>query len=260
MVARRPRPPSQPRGRHYLRSRALAEDLVRRARISADDLVFEIGAGGGLLTQALADRGARVLAVETDPRAVKGLTHRFHDSETVRVMPGDACKVALPQEPFRAFGNIPFHITTALLRRLLDDPGSPLERADLVLPRGVARKRGRARGNLLAVSWAPWWEFRILRGLPGACFRPAPDVAAAFVAITRRNPSLLGLDDRRGFRTLVSRGFNRANLPVRRFLKGEMPARRLKQALREAGAPPDARPTDLSAQEWITIYRFWRSQ
>jgi 23S rRNA (adenine-N6)-dimethyltransferase len=190
---------------------------------------------------------------------VRRLNRRFQDSEMVRVTAGDACKVALPEEPFRAFGNIPFHITTALLRRLLDDPGSPLERADLVLPRGVARKRGRARGNLLAVSWAPWWEFRILRGLPGDCFRPAPDVAAAFVAITRRSPPLLGLDHQRGFRTFVSRGFNRANLPVRRSLKGEMPPRRLKQALRAAGAPPHARPTDLGARDWVTIYGFWRA-
>lgn len=258
MVTRRPRPPSRPRGRHYLRSRALAEDLVRRAHISAGDLVVEIGAGGGLLTQALADRGARVLAVETDHRAVGRLNRRFHDSEMVRVIPGDVLKIPWPDELFRAFGNIPFHITTAILRRLLDDPAGPLERADLVMPQRVAIKRGRARGNLLAVSWGPWWEFRILRRLPGTSFRPVPEVTAALVAISRRSPPLLGMDHWSRFRDLVRLGFNRANLPVRRSLAGHMPPRTLKQALRGAGASPHARPTDLSARDWVTIYRFWR--
>ncbi|HXH96655.1 MAG TPA: rRNA adenine N-6-methyltransferase family protein, partial [Gaiellaceae bacterium] len=53
-----------PRGRHFLRSRAFAEELVRSSGVEAGTLVLDLGAGGGILTRALADRGARVLAVE----------------------------------------------------------------------------------------------------------------------------------------------------------------------------------------------------
>ena len=79
---------------------------------------MEIGAGRGALTAALAERARAVIAIEVDPRFARGLRSMFAGDPVVRIVEGDARSWPLPREPFRAFGNVPFAITTDLLRRL----------------------------------------------------------------------------------------------------------------------------------------------
>ena len=92
-MAGRASPQARPRGRHFLRSRAFADELVRDARIAPGSLVLDLGAGGGVLTRALADARARVRAVELDPAALQQLRVRFGDDPRVEVVEGDATVV-----------------------------------------------------------------------------------------------------------------------------------------------------------------------
>ena len=126
-------------GQHLLRSDVLAAELVANAGIGPGDLVLEIGAGRGRLTLPLADAARRVVAVEIDAAFVSGLRQLFSGREHVQVVPSDFLKLPSPREPFRAFGNVPFALTTPILRRLLDDPTSGLSRADLILQYEAAR-------------------------------------------------------------------------------------------------------------------------
>lgn len=77
-------------GHHLLRSRTVAAELVRDARIASSDLVWEIGAGSGRLTAPLAERAGHVVAVERDPVLAQELRRRFAGSRTVEVVEGDA--------------------------------------------------------------------------------------------------------------------------------------------------------------------------
>ena len=105
---------------------------------------------------------------------------------------GDVLSLALPAEPFRLWGSLPFGRTTDILRRLLDDPASALQRADVIVQWEVARKRAASPpATLLSTAWAPWWELRLTRRIPAAAFRPVPRVDAGLLAITRRDPPLL---------------------------------------------------------------------
>jgi 23S rRNA (adenine-N6)-dimethyltransferase len=123
-------------GQHFLAGGRLAAELVERAGVGPADLVVEIGAGTGVLTRALARRAGRVLAIEYDPRLAARLRDRLAAHDHVKVVTGDALRLPLPRRPFRVVANPPFGSTAALLRRLLDDPRSPLQRADLILQEG----------------------------------------------------------------------------------------------------------------------------
>jgi 23S rRNA (adenine-N6)-dimethyltransferase len=159
---------------------------VADAGIEPNECVVDLGAGSGQLTAALARRAAHVLAVEVDPQLVARLAGRFATTSNVSVHHADGLEFPLPATPFRVFANPPWNLTSAILHRLLDDPGSALTRADLVLQWQVARAR--AEGNdLLGATWAPRWEFRRARRIPAAFFRPAPSVDAAVLTITRRS-------------------------------------------------------------------------
>jgi 23S rRNA (adenine-N6)-dimethyltransferase len=134
-------------GQHFLKSPELAASLVQQIHVASLDLVVEVGAGNGILTEELAGLAAKVVAVEVDPTLAISLIKRFSNSGKVVVVAGDFFDLPLPADLFRVFGNIPFGSTTRLLRHLLDPPVTGLVRADLVVQHGAAIKRTR-RGNL----------------------------------------------------------------------------------------------------------------
>ncbi|HEX2234687.1 MAG TPA: rRNA adenine N-6-methyltransferase family protein, partial [Actinomycetota bacterium] len=152
-------------------------------------------AGAGALTIPLARAGARVIAIECDPVWVRRLTQRVARlglEGEVRVRAGDLRDVDLPAQPFRVVSSPPFHLTTTVLRRLLDDPARGPYRVDLVVQWEVARKRAELPPrSLLSTAWAPWWEFELVRRIPRGAFRPTPGVDAAWLAIRKRRQPLL---------------------------------------------------------------------
>jgi 23S rRNA (adenine-N6)-dimethyltransferase len=180
-------------GQNFLHAE-LADTLVADAACRPGDLVVEIGPGRGSCTFALARRGVQVIALEKDPAWADALRRevRRRGLDNVSVVRGDALEVALPRRPFRVFGSLPFGATTAILRRLLGDPGGPLRRADVVVQWEVARKRAATPpSTALSTAWAPWWTFELGRRIPARAFRPVPRVDAAMLHVARRHPPIL---------------------------------------------------------------------
>ncbi|HKP19406.1 MAG TPA: 23S ribosomal RNA methyltransferase Erm [Gaiellaceae bacterium] len=182
------------RSQNFLASSAVAAQLVRDANVGRCDLVVEIGAGSGVLTSELARRARSVRAIEVDPAWAARLRERFALHRNVEVVEDDALRTPLPGEPFRVVANIPFGATSALMRRLLDDPRTPLTRADLLLQWEVARKRAGRPRTAMSASWSPWWSFRLGRRVPRTAFRPRPAVDAGVLVVERRRTPLLPVE------------------------------------------------------------------
>lgn len=164
------------------------------AAIVPGELVVEIGAGSGACTFALTRRDARVVALEKDPHWAGHLRRevRRRGATNVSVLCRDALDYRMPARPFRVLGSVPFGATTALLRHLLDDPRTGLERADLVVQWEVACKRAASPPTtLLSTAWAPWWVFEVGRRIPARAFRPVPGVDGGVLRVRRRTPPLL---------------------------------------------------------------------
>jgi 23S rRNA (adenine-N6)-dimethyltransferase len=232
--------PTRARSRHFLRTSALAAEFVRDACVGPDDLVVDLGAGSGRLTAELARVARRVIAVELDP----GLAARLHGRwGNVDVVAGDATQVPLPCEPFRVVANLPFDRTTDILRRLLDDPRTPLVRADLVVAWGVVQKRVLPWPSTLnGVLWAAWYEASATRRLPRRAFEPPPSVDAGVLVYARRAVPLVPEPEWRRYRGFVATAF-------RRGLRAVATPR----ALRRMGIE-GAAPRELDAYQWAALY------
>ncbi len=151
-----------------------AARVVAAAGVRPGDLVLDIGAGEGALTAHLVRAGARVVAVELNPRRAGVLRERFPG---VTVVHADATSVRLPGRPFRVVASPPYGISSSLLQTLLA-PGSRLVAADLVLQRAVVRKyaSGATRRFSLTVGLT----------LPRRAFLPPPHVDSAVLVVRRR--------------------------------------------------------------------------
>jgi 23S rRNA (adenine-N6)-dimethyltransferase len=246
-VARRSSPSgSRAHGRHFLRSRRLVEALVADAGIGAGDLVLDLGAGAGALTRELARRTDRVRAIELDAELADGLRRRF-DGTRVSVVQGDATRLRWPREPFKVVANVPFDRTTAILRRLLDDPAVPLVAAELVVEWDVAVKRAAVWPSTFAGAyWGAWYRFALVRRLPRCAFAPEPSVDAGVLRIERRPEPLVPEREHAAYRAFVKRGFATGRPAVPPLL--------FKRLGRDLGFAPSAGARDLDPRHWAALY------
>jgi len=235
-AARRPYPRSQ----HFLRRPDLAARIVAEAGVCAEHLVLDVGAGTGRLTAELAKAAGRVIAVELDPQLAGRLRGRWSNVEVVE---RDAAELAHPAVPFRVVANLPFDRTTDLLHHLLDDPATPLERADLVVEWGVALKRGvPVPSSRNGVLWGATYDVRIARRLPASAFAPPPATDAGVLVFTRRGRPLVGADRFAAYAHFVGLGFRRG-----------LGAAASQRALRRL-VPPGASARDLDAHLWAELF------
>lgn len=247
----RPRPIHA--GIHHLRSTPVLDALVRGAQLSPDDLVYDLGAGPGTVTAALARTGARVVAVERDPRFARRLRRRFARHPRVLVLERDLRTVAIPRHA-RVVANLPFATAGAVVAHLLDPPGRPHAGADLVVEHGFALRMTSAPPRSARAAWrAARHDLRLVRRIPRHAFAPAPRVDAALLRIRPRPP--LDAAAERRLRALLAAAYagrHRSAAALARRAAGRRAGPRL---LAAAGVDPAADPRAISPHVWAQLAR-----
>jgi 23S rRNA (adenine-N6)-dimethyltransferase len=244
-------------GRHELGQNFLVHpptiDRIVALVAKTDGAIIEIGAGSGALTAGLAELGRSLTAIDIDERRIAEL-RRAHPE--VRVEHADALRHPL-DAPVIA-GNVPFHLTTPILRRLLQR--SAWRHSVLLTQWEVARKRaGVGGGTLLTAQSAPWFEFHLHGRVPARAFRPMPSVDGGILAITRRGSPLIPVGERRAYERFVGDIFTARGRGMAAILAtvsgSSAPAAR--KTLSAAGIHPASLPRDLDAAQWA---RLWSSR
>jgi 16S rRNA (adenine1518-N6/adenine1519-N6)-dimethyltransferase len=203
MNARRPEPPhgnawveTPPRpkkrfGQHFLTSPAVLSGIVRLAELTPDEVVLEIGAGTGTLTEALAGRVRRLLALELDRELIVSLQQRFAAKPQVEIIHADALTFDLEQlpRPVKVVANLPYGTAVAILTRILT-LRTGLRCAVVMVQREVAERLyalpgTKAYGSLTLLAH---WYATVEKGfnVPPSAFSPAPKVNSTVVKIIPR--------------------------------------------------------------------------
>jgi 23S rRNA (adenine-N6)-dimethyltransferase len=247
-------------------SRALSQNFladrtaaVRLARLAVPDpgkteLLLEVGAGKGALTELLAPRCRRLLAYEIDERLVAALDARFAAVPQVRVVAGDFLAAPPSRTPFSVAGNVPFSRTAAIVDWCLAAPA--LTDATLLTQLEYARKRTGDYGSwtLLTVLGWPRYEWRLVGRVGRRSFRPVPRVDAGIVRIERRRTPLLAPAAQRGWRRLVELGFSGVGGSLHASLCRAHPRRRVDAAFRHARLDRGVLVGAVSPERWLRLY------
>jgi 23S rRNA (adenine-N6)-dimethyltransferase len=242
-VAGRPLAPN-PAGAHFLRDRRLIAQLADAGGARGGQLVLDLGAGSGAITAGLAAAGARVIAVERDPKLAARLRRRFDHEPLVRVVEADLRTIPLPRRDFLVVANPPFSLTAAVCRRLLDDPAVPLAGAELIVQWEVARWLTRPRPRDAETAW--WtsrYQIRLARVIGSGSFTPPPRVNAAWLSV-RPRPVLASPRGQRRLRAVLPAAYRRPGTRTGTALPGH---RRL---LLRAGLDPAAPVSAVTAEQW----------
>lgn len=249
-------PGNDPGGAHELGQNLLVDTQVIDRTIAlvprADRPLVEWAAGRGALTLPLARLGRPVEAVEIDPRSVARLERIAPGNVTVTR--GDILRHAPPSEAYDLVCNVPFHLTTPVLRRLFTLTG--WQRAVLITQWEVARKRAAVGGTtLLTAQWWPWFTFGLDRRVPASAFRPRPSVDAGLLVIDRRPEPMVPVADLGGYQRFAAAVFNGPGRGVHEVLVRTGVGRGdVRRWARTHGVGPGALPRDLDARAWVDAY------
>ena len=256
--SRHHRPSTPTGGRHELGQNFLVDrDVIDRMTALAgatDGPIVEFGAGSGALTRELARLGRPLTAVELDGARADRLRRELHGAATI--VRADALHWPLPREPHVVVGNVPFHLTTAILRRLFAE--DRWRSAILLTQWEVARRRcGVGGASMLTVQVAPWFRFTLDRRVPARAFRPAPSVDGGVFRIDRRPQPLVPAGERRDYQAWVGsvfqgRGRGLAQVLARTTRPVSPGAARA--FLREHGIDPDTSPSRLATEQWTALW------
>ena len=252
-------------GQNFLTDPALRDAIAESAGITPEDEVLEIGAGVGTLTVALAPRCRRLVAVELDGRVIGALREAIAGLDNVEVVRTDILRFntrsAFPAGNEIVAGNIPYNLTGALIRKLLDDPPRP-RRLSLVVQKEVAERWTASSGaSLSTVAVQVFAQAQIIFTIPAAAFTPPPRVDSALVRLDVREKPAVEVDDFRAFFRFVEAVFQGRRKQLGGIL-GRITSTGSTAAgerLRKLGIDPERRPQTLNLDEWEAIYEEFRS-
>jgi 16S rRNA (adenine1518-N6/adenine1519-N6)-dimethyltransferase len=248
-------------GQNFLVDPVLRDLVAEAAGATEDDDVLEVGAGAGTLTIALARRCRRLVAVELDRTMMPALREVIGDLPRVEVVEADILRfdraATFPHGGEIVAGNIPYNLTGALLRRLLDEPPRP-KRLSLVVQKEVAERWTAPTGESVATVAVQLFAIpRYVMTVPASVFEPMPAVDSALVTMEVRPHPAVDVADLDAFLRFVEAVFQQR----RKQLAGTIGrivgigSAAAASRLSAAGVDPQRRPQTLGLEEWEAVYK-----
>jgi 16S rRNA (adenine1518-N6/adenine1519-N6)-dimethyltransferase len=274
--------PHKELGQNFLIDRRVLGQILAAAEISAADTVLEIGPGLGTLTQALAEQAQRVVAVELDHQLVALLHDRLQAFPNVRVVVGDILALPISEllatdqasgpagrdaggaagHAYKVVANIPYNITSAVLRHLLEARTRP-KLIVLMVQKEVAQRITAKPGDmsLLSVSVQFYGRPRLIHRVPARAFYPVPKVDSAIIRIDPHPQLPLESEEVEPFFHVVRAGFGQRRKQLRNSLLHGLglSVECIAGALAQAGVDGERRAQTLGIGEWVTLYHALRA-
>lgn len=258
--------PKKSLGQNFLHDPNALEKIVLSAELPADAVVVEVGPGTGALTIRLTQAARRVVAFETDARLHPVLEALKQQYRNLEVVWGDFLEVDIAQVigevPYFVVANLPYYITSAILRKLLELPNRP-KRMVVTVQREVADRITASSGemSLLSVSVQFYGKPELVMRLNPAVFWPRPDVESAVIRIdTFPNPSVDVPDDATFFK-VVRAGFGQKRKQLKNALSSglALSGEQIDQLLAVARIDGRRRAETLNLEEWAALARSYVS-
>jgi 16S rRNA (adenine1518-N6/adenine1519-N6)-dimethyltransferase len=249
-------------GQHFLNDRRILGRIADALQLHGTETVLEIGPGRGALTDILAERAGRLIAIEYDRALAALLRERYARRGNVLIAEADVLQLSLGElaaGPYVLVGNVPYYITTPILFHALTRPRA--DRSVYLVQREVAQRLvarpGSKEYGALTVNVAALARAELLFGVPAGAFAPPPKVESAVVRIAPLAEPLVTSDEENPFRVLVQSAFGMRRKQMRRVVRTlySLDAEQADELLTRAGIEPEVRPETLSVEQFVGLMK-----
>ncbi len=255
-------------GQHFLFNPSTIDKILEKAEVGPADQILEIGPGPGLMTERLAARVGRVIAVEKDSRFFQELVGRLSHLKNLTLIEGDILSLDLPkilaaaEGKWKVVANLPYNIATEAIFLLLKS-SYLFQTFHLMVQREVGMRLVAGPGpkdyGLLSIFSQLFSENRIVMRLPPGAFTPPPKVHSALVEFRIAEGCRFSIHHLPTFETVVRAAFSQRRKMIRNSLKGELSRfseATLQGALKKGGVSPTARAETVSIGQFVEMANY----
>ncbi len=242
-------------GQHFLTSQKAIHDMVQGANVGQGELIVEIGPGKGVLTRALLERGAHVIAIEKDRDLIPLLNESFTveiENKQLTLIEDDVLAWTPPRNPYKLVANIPYYITGAILEKFLSSTFQPNTLTVLIqkeVAERIVAKDGKE--SVLSIAVASYGAPRIVSKVPKGAFVPAPKVDSAVLTVEHISRDFFLDCDETVFFGVVKAMFGKKRKQIGGSLGDYLKNKDLaKHVLATLSIDPRTRPEDIHLGTW----------
>ena len=243
--------PKKHLGQNFLVDKNILQKIINSADIKSDDIILEVGPGTGILTKELAKKAKKIIAVEKDKSIIEVLKENLKDFQNIEIINEDILKFNLKEKKYKVIANIPYYLTSALIRKFLEEKNQPKELI-LMIQKEVAQIICETPPNmsLLSVSVQFYADAKILFNVSKNSFWPVPKVDSAVIKIVPR-----GLTSPDLFFRIVKAGFSHPRKQLAGNLSKELKIKKakIKKLLLQNNIKPTQRAETLYIEDWKNL-------
>jgi 16S rRNA (adenine1518-N6/adenine1519-N6)-dimethyltransferase len=255
--------PKKSLGQHWLHDNKTLKQICTDAKLVPEDVVLEIGPGLGTLTEVMLRMGATVIAVEFDSMLANLLKERMDrqgvPTDKLTVVQSDILEFNFSELPhgYKVVANIPYYLTSNLIRRLCESP-VPFSTAAILIQKEVAERVCAQPGqmSLLSVTTQYYSEASLGVFVPAALFTPPPKVDSQVLVLTMHEQPLFDGVDIKKYFSIVKAGFSQKRKTLENSLSAglRLPKVEVRHMLEAASIAPNTRAQKLSLEDWHKLY------
>lgn len=232
---------------NFLTNTKLVRDLISKSSIANDDTVLEIGAGDGIITKQLVEKAKRVVSYEVDTMLYKKLLFKFQQSDNLELRNENFLADLLPTLIYKVFSNIPFNITSDIIKKLTLSKNPPRDSYLIVQKEAAIKFIGKPsdiKNSQMAVILYPLFELKIVHTFQSSDFFPRPNVNIILLQIKLRKIPLINNQDM--YRDLVTYVFNQPKPNIKEGLSKIMDVK-----------PNNLKPSQLEFGDWLELFEIF---
>ncbi len=246
---------------NFLRSEKLVNIIINKSSIGADDVVYEIGPGKGIITKELAKRCLKIVGIERDRLLFNYLKNKFYNNSKIKIVHGDFLNYDLPKkERYKIFSNIPFNLTADIIRKLVYSVNPATDIYLIVQKESAKRFAGLPynKETQFSLLLKPWFKIKILYSFKRIDFYPTPQVNTVLLHIEKIKKPLISQENNQIYRDFVIYGFNQWKFRLSKSLNKIFTYEQIKRLGRDLNFNfKTATPTDLSFNQWLALFNYF---
>lgn len=241
-------------GQHFTINKVLIADAVKIAGINKTDMVLDIGAGKGFLTEYLVHQCSSLIAIENDKSLSRILKKKYGNNPIVRIIESDFRSYTIPKRHFKVVSNIPFRLTSDILKSLMFDRVEYFKGGSLILQLEVVQKLLSDKVyNPYIVFYHTFFDLKLMYEIPQESFMPPPSVKSALLKIESRNISI-GYELKEKYLIFITCLLHKPDLSVKIVLKTIFQKRQIRQISERYRIALNSQIVSLSAHEWKSCF------
>jgi 16S rRNA (adenine1518-N6/adenine1519-N6)-dimethyltransferase len=257
--------PAKKFGQNFLADNGIIEKIIESADLNKQDIILEIGPGLGCLTQALAKKVKKVIAIEKDERMIALLRKNLEEYENIEIIEGDVLKFPIYNfqfsnksknsiyKQYKVVANLPYNIALPTIRKFIESDNPP-QLMILMIQKEVAQKICDKKSNLPKIAVCLFSKPEILFFVPKESFFPSPKVDGAVIKISEIQKNVPKINNQLFFK-IVKAGFSHPRKTILNNLSTQLNISKEKTAkwLEKTNIACSKRPETINLQEWINL-------